>query len=130
MNEYNALSENFTFLGPTVSRYWAKERELKNWNDSITIARAIRKKYKGADFRIVTGTANSWLGQHSKGLYGNEIMHKVWEEERFHYTQGRVDNFDTRLAELKKEYDDKVAALTKQWEKDLEFLSELKKLEK
>lgn len=130
MNEREANKIGFHFIGPVINA-WANDKELLQWNGKIAIARAIRKKYKNADFRIVTGTAMSWLSKGSKGIYGNEIFKKVWEEEAYHHTQDRLDNYyDNRLKELKEEYEQKVADLTTQKEKDLAFLEELKALRK
>lgn len=72
MNEFEATKLGYSFTGVTW-RSWDKDEE-KMYKDE---AAALKKKYKGIEYRIVTGTARGWLSTGSKGIWANDVYCKV-----------------------------------------------------
>jgi len=93
MNEYEAAAQGFTYS--TSWRVYNKhEGDTKK-----SEAAKIKKKYNGADYRIVTGSAHSWLGSSSKAIYGNEIYQLVrwYTDDTLQTILERIDDKRARL---------------------------------
>lgn len=108
MNERQAHDQGYVFTGMCWSTYdqpsWRPEQYKAE-------ARKIKKTYEGADYVIVTGTKGSWLGQNSKGIYGNEIFNKVkdYDEERaLAYIHSHCD----RVEKARQDYEATLKKLT------------------
>jgi len=100
MKEYEAFEKGFYFTGACWS-VWDKKAE----EDCKAKAADIKKRFKGADFRIVSGSANGWLSSSSKAIFGNEIYNKVryWKETDL---ENRLGYIEKRRAELLKQIED------------------------
>ena len=77
MREYEAHENGYTYCGPIVSAY-PRQRDIDIWDRHKATAKRLKKGYIGADYVIVTGSKNGWLGQGSKAIYGNETFNKLW----------------------------------------------------
>ena len=109
-----AEKKGFFFTG-IVWRTWDKEREEKEKAN----LKALKARYKGLDYRIVTGKANSWLGNGAKAVMGNEVFNLVQyynEEQQKKY----IDNYANRLADLEKDYLEKLHKLQDEQQKAVE----------
>lgn len=99
MNEMTAERAGYGFTGMAWSKWnTEKEAEMK------AKAEKIKKTYRGADYRIVMGSKNSWLGASSKGIWGNDIFQKVQyynEEKQRKY----LDEYSKRVAKAKADYE-------------------------
>lgn len=82
MREHDAQRNGYTYCGPVLGSF-PRDNEFNHWQESLTIAKKIKKEYTGADYVIATGTKNSWLGSGSKGLFGNEVFNRVWDLIRY-----------------------------------------------
>ena len=67
----DAINQGFRFTGAC----WHIGDSVREARYKKEAAR-IKKTFPGADYRIVTGTNNSWLGAGSKAILGNDIYIK------------------------------------------------------
>lgn len=129
MTEYQAQLQGYHYCGPTLSKYSMYGGE-EHWKNDIAFAKKIKKEYEGADYVIATGTKDSWLGQGTKGLYGNEIFNKVWHLLKYNTFENRKDLIEKRKIVAEKEYKrtlEQIAIDEKKYQDDLEFLNSIKK---
>ena len=96
MREHDAHLNGYIYCGPVLSSF-PRDNELTHWQESLTIAKKIKKEYVGADYVIATGTKDSWLGSGSKGLFGNEVFNAVWNLIRY----DEIDRIPQRIAKDK-----------------------------
>lgn len=109
-----AEKKGFFFTGITW-RTWDKEREEKE----KARLKVLKAKYKGLDYRIVTGKASSWLSIGSKAVMGNKTFNLVQyynEEQQKKY----IDNYANRLADLERDYLEKLHKLQDEQQKAVE----------
>lgn len=105
--ERDAERAGYSFTGITWSK-WNAEAEAK----AIARAKELKATYAGVDYRIVTGSKNSWLGTSSKGIWGNELFQKVLyydAEKQLKY----LNSYEKRVAQAKVEYEEALEALAK-----------------
>lgn len=131
MNERIAESEGFVYVGPVVSS-WPSGREKSDWESDLQRAKNIRKTYNGADYRIVTGTARSWLGTGSRAIYGNEVFNKIWQLTRyetfsFENRAARLEATRTAMLERHRQELDQLRAEFEKLNEDKKFLEDLRK---
>ena len=119
-----AESKGFKFNGITYSK-WNKEEERKQKER----CEKLKKKFKGADYRIVTDTANSWLGINYKAIMVNDIFIKVqyFDDETF---KKRIDMYEDDKEKLKEEYESKLADLKVEHDNLVKEYNEIKALER
>lgn len=104
MKEREAIAQGFSYTGMSASE-WDRER----WEEYKKEAQEIRKTYKGADFRVVTETCRSRLGNSIyKSIYGNEVFCKVQYFNQADEEKYLNELHNQRLVNLKEEYDKKV----------------------
>jgi len=102
MKEQEAVAQGFYYTGMSARSYEFEQEKTK--------AQAIKKAFKGADFRIVEKRCESRSGtSYWKSIYGNEIFRKAQyfnqavEEEYFNIHHQEL------LDHLKAEYEEQVA---------------------
>lgn len=100
MTEKEANAQNEFFYTGASWRGWDTEKGEKYKAE----AKALKKKFRGVDFRIVTGK-NGW-----KSIYGNALYHKVqyFNEER---QKKWIDGYSERVKKLNEEYAEKLKKL-------------------
>lgn len=101
----------FEFTGITCNRW----RDQTRWEESIKVAKEIKKNFRGADYRIVTGRKNDWLGSSdSKALMANEIFSKIWPEYSHKEYSTRLARLPERRRKIEEEYQAKLAELARE----------------
>lgn len=131
MNEKIAESEGFVYVGPVISS-WPASHEKSGWESDLQRAKNIKKTYNGADYRIVTGTARSWLGTGCRAIYGNEVFNKIWELTRyetfsFENRAARLEATRTAMLERHRQELDQLRAEFEKLNADKKFLEDLRK---
>lgn len=105
--ERDAERAGYSFTGITWNK-WDTEAEAK----AIAEAKELKATYNGVDYKIVTGSKNSWLGASSKGIWGNELFQKVMyydaEKQRKY-----LEDYEKRVAQAKVDYEETLEALAK-----------------
>lgn len=113
-----AQKEGWQFTGMTWSGFGDEF-------ESIFKAEAarIKKVFKGADYRIVTGDKNGWLSSGSKAIMGNEIFLKF---HRFDFNDSLfiIEKFPERVQELRKKYQEELDTLVQAQKKRIELYNE------
>lgn len=107
MTMTEAEKKGYIFTGMVWSKYRADEEAKQKAR-----LEALKAKYKGIDYRIVTDRANSWLGNNCKAVMGNDVFMKVqyYNEEQ---SKKFIDGYADRVARLEQEYQEKLADLQK-----------------
>lgn len=112
------------FTGATWSIF-DRECEARYKNE----AKQIKDKYKGADFRIVTGSSRSWLSVGHKAILGNEIYLKV-QFDKEDQLRTFINNYESKKKKLSDEYEAKLAQLQKEHDEAVELYTEICALKK
>jgi len=114
MKERDAIQAGFHYTGMSCSAW-----DTEKWEETKARAQAIKKRWKGADFRVVDESCQSMHGKRPwKNIYGNEIFCK------FQYTNDAeikkiedyisLEAYKKRQADLEVEYEAKRKELAKQ----------------
>ena len=124
MTMEQAEQQGFHFTGITWS-IWDKEDEAQQ----KACIQELKKKYTGVDYRIVTGNKHSWLGSNSKAVMGNDVFQKV---QYYNEDQAKkfLNNYNTRVKALKKEYEEKLKKLQEEQDKAQQLYDEIIALKK
>lgn len=93
-----ATKEGWMFTGMCWDRF-------SDESESIYKADAARVKnvFKGADYRIVTGSKNGWLSSGSKAIMGNETFLKFHRFD-FDHTLSVIETFPEQIQKLREKY--------------------------
>ena len=106
MAEAEQLGYSFTGISWNIWR--DSEEYIKQQKER---AKNIKKTFKGADYVIVTGRKNDWLGgSDSKAIMGNDIFDK-YLYFNLEDTKKEIDSFEERKAQLYKRYEEALKAL-------------------
>lgn len=129
MTEREVEKLGFYYTGASITKY-ASKREIEIWEEDKKIAREIKKLYKGADYKIATGTADSWLGSGNKGIYGNKIFNMVRDEYKYKTIQNSVNSYEENKQRLIDNFNAKLAELEEINKKNIEKLNYINSLKK
>ena len=116
-----AQKEGWQFTGMSWDRYWNSYN--KKESDYKAEAARIKKVFKGADYRIVTGGKNSWLGPDAKAIMGNEIFCK-FQYFDFDSTFSAIEKFPKQVQELREKYQKELDALVTTQKQKVELYNE------
>ena len=126
MKKQEAIALGFHYTGMSCNNY-----EREKWENTKKRAQAIRRTYKGADFRVVTESCNSRMGSSTwNSIYGNDIFCKAqYFDEEYEKTYIQ-ESHAKRLENLKKEYEEKVQHEIDEFNRrksDYEYMLSIKK---
>ena len=114
MRERDAINQGFNYTGMSCNA-WHKD----DWAKMKARADAIKKKYKGADYRVIQESCRTRYGSVPwKNIYGNEIFQKAQYYDEDAMRKWLDEGYQEALDKLKKTYDDGVAVLNIQYEKE------------
>lgn len=96
MKAHDAIKNGFYYTGMSESIY-----RPDKWEATKERAQAIKKKIKGADFRVVQE-------KDYKSIYGNSVFRKYQFYKEDQVNKYLTEDHDQRLEELRREYEEAV----------------------
>lgn len=112
MTEREAYEAGYTYTGMTDAYY------SKKWEETKARAQAIKKMYKGADYRIITSKDNNgYYTSTWKSIYGNDLFCKAQHFNPERELEYLDHEYSKRLEAILEEYTKAVEKETQQYEK-------------
>ena len=119
MDEAQKLGYSFTGISWNIWR--DSEEYIKKQKER---AKKIKQTYKDADYVIVTGRKNDWLGgPDNKAIMGNDLF-KKYQYFNLEAMKKEIDSFEERKAQIYKKYEEELKALENKHNKLIEEYKE------
>ena len=119
MDEAQKLGYSFTGISWNIWR--DSEEYIKKQKER---AKKIKQTYKDADYVIVTGRKNDWLGgPDNKAIMSNDLF-KKYQYFNLEAMKKEIDSFEERKAQIYKKYEEELKALENKHNKLIEEYKE------
>ena len=117
-----ATKEGWMFTGMCWDRF-------DDQFESLYKAAAAHTKniFKGADYRIVTGSKHSWLSSGSKAIVGNDLFIKFHRFD-FDNTLSPIEKFPEQIQEIKKRHQEELERVINAQKTRIELYNEACKI--
>lgn len=128
MQTKKAEKQGYYFTGITYNKYYDNEAI---WKEDKAKAAMIKKNYKDADYMIINGCKNDWLGSNNiKAIMGNKVFLKVMEEDVYKTYSKKVNSYKERKANLIANFKEQLKKLDDEYQHNLKMLNEIESLRK